>query len=366
MRGAEELEATNQLLSIVEDIHRALYADVDSIQFNYDSEQHPHVMILYLRVLELAGSALLLMEEEHIAAARIVMRPLLSVVADLINLASDGTYHASMACTTSTESAKLIKRVIDDGRPDSSLKYLIAKHGLVEQQRCYAEELDGYRKAGAHALSDFDRFKRAELLDVYVTDYWFLSLETHNDLKVLQGHHLDTRDGFPHVVYDKPATSEEAENCVRAVGTCLFRAGTALARVFEGFPAIRINELFAPLWAWERSSSRPFNDTTNMAQDGRGPYRTQRVTAKDREAGRIRIPAIGAAATKSLFPASRTSVNVILRGRLLKKVSWDPRMGPVRERSGVLQIRATILQELVREDEVLFAAARDDSTIAID
>lgn len=75
---------------------------------------------------------------------------------------------------------------------------------------------------------------------------------------------------------------------------------------------------------------------------------TQRVTASDRRAGRIRIP-IG---EKDALPASRDRLRVRLRGRLFETMAWDPRYGPDRERSGVLYV-GTELQELVADDEVL-------------
>jgi hypothetical protein len=76
--------------------------------------------------------------------------------------------------------------------------------------------------------------------------------------------------------------------------------------------------------------------------------RTQRVTAVDIANGRIRIP-IG---EKAPFPVEKARLDVDLRGLFLRDVAWDPRSGPDRERSGVLQIGIR-LKELVAPDEVL-------------
>lgn len=95
------------------------------------------------------------------------------------------------------------------------------------------------------------------------------------------------------------------------------------------------------------------------------PYKTQRVTAADLRGRRIRIPAIGTSSTKRLFPnEKREKLEVVLRGQLVRG-SWDPRMGPDHERSGVLRV-GVALQELVRENEVLIASARKDGITAID
>ena len=60
---------------------------------------------------------------------------------------------------------------------------------------------------------------------------------------------------------------------------------------------------------------------------------TQRVTAKDIDAGQIRIPAVA----KELFPPVRSDLEVRVRGTLLA-APWDPRVGPDRPRSGLLRI----------------------------
>jgi len=111
--------------------------------------------------------------------------------------------------------------------------------------------------------------------------------------------------------------------------------------------------------------STPVSTTRPEAKMPRsGPCCTQRVTAKDLLRGQIRIPSTGTSSAKSLFPATRSTVNVVLRGRSLE-ASWDPRMGPDRERSGVLHI-GTILRGLIREDERLAITAAADDTISID
>jgi hypothetical protein len=90
---------------------------------------------------------------------------------------------------------------------------------------------------------------------------------------------------------------------------------------------------------------------------------TQRVTAKDLERGQVRIPASKSAFTKSLFPAEKQKVIATVRGQRLE-VSWDPRMGPDKERSGILRIGKR-LSELVTEDEVLVVTQRSESEFAL-
>jgi hypothetical protein len=87
-------------------------------------------------------------------------------------------------------------------------------------------------------------------------------------------------------------------------------------------------------------------------------YRTQRVTAADIQAGKIRLPHD----TKALFPGARARVDIVLRGQPMT-VSYDPRLGPDKERSGRLAI-GPALGGLVAVDEVL-EVSRSGSAIEV-
>ena len=79
-----------------------------------------------------------------------------------------------------------------------------------------------------------------------------------------------------------------------------------------------------------------------------GMRETQRVTAKDIEAGRVRLPR----AAKSLLPAERGDLDVVFRGQLMR-ARWDPKTEGPKERSGVLAFGRGKLDGLVKADEVL-------------
>ena len=81
-------------------------------------------------------------------------------------------------------------------------------------------------------------------------------------------------------------------------------------------------------------------------------HRTQRVTAKDIEAGQVRIPR----GAKVLLPRDRQDVTVLLRGRELAS-RWDPRHGPP-ERSGVIRVGRTAARELLKPGDVLTVSSR--------
>lgn len=90
------------------------------------------------------------------------------------------------------------------------------------------------------------------------------------------------------------------------------------------------------------------------------PFRTQRVTAADLAAGRIRIPK----ASKSLFPSATGMVTIVLRSNKIES-RWDPRTGPDRERSGVLSVGRQQLAGLVSDNDVLAITPQPDGAVVI-
>lgn len=92
---------------------------------------------------------------------------------------------------------------------------------------------------------------------------------------------------------------------------------------------------------------------------------TQRVTAADLRAGRIRLPARSKSDAKSVLPGDSGGVRVLLRGEDMV-VRYNPRVDADRERSGVLSVGATRLARLVEEDEVLQVTVNQDGVVCLD
>ena len=86
----------------------------------------------------------------------------------------------------------------------------------------------------------------------------------------------------------------------------------------------------------------------------RGPALTQPVTPVDLAHGRIRIPA----ATKPMFPSIRGPIAIRLRAMAMT-VPYDPRNGPDRDRSGVLQVGRGALGGVVEPFERLTVVESD-------
>jgi hypothetical protein len=100
--------------------------------------------------------------------------------------------------------------------------------------------------------------------------------------------------------------------------------------------------------ARRRRRSRRDGSEADTGSDERS---TQKISARDIEAGVVRIP-LGSA--KGLFPAKASDVEVELRGTRLT-AKWDPRFGRTdgRECSGRLSVDKRALTDTVEADERL-------------
>jgi hypothetical protein len=127
------------------------------------------------------------------------------------------------------------------------------------------------------------------------------------------------------------------------------RAGPTATKLTPTFPAESPDTRDEPP---EATTVRP--SCTRHATTHAGPLHTQRITKADISAGRIRVPS----STKSVFPDTRTEVQIKLRGADMD-VRWHPHYDPDQERSGVLSVGAKLLATLVEPGEILTVTVSD-------
>jgi TDG/mug DNA glycosylase family protein len=88
---------------------------------------------------------------------------------------------------------------------------------------------------------------------------------------------------------------------------------------------------------------------------------SQPVTAADNAAGRIRFPR----RAKGFFPTTRSTVTVVLRG-IKVEGRYDPRMGPDRERSAVLNVGRQALTGIPVSERLRVSVRPTDGLVALD
>src|SRR3954467_1270948 len=90
---------------------------------------------------------------------------------------------------------------------------------------------------------------------------------------------------------------------------------------------------------------------------------TQQVTARDVAGGRIRIPSTGL--TKQLLPGERTEIELVLNGKPIGLRRYDPRLGPDRERSGVISVPRAVLEATVTIGDRLPVVRASNGTVYV-
>jgi hypothetical protein len=144
---------------------------------------------------------------------------------------------------------------------------------------------------------------------------------------------------------------------------CEHVAPQSIARLEAVFgPLGNGRETRQPSRAALRSLRAAFREARRRsAAPTQGWSRTQSVTGKDLESGRIRLPRDA----ERLFPDRRCAVEVILRGeRLVSR--YNPRPATDKKRSAVLSIEKRTLVRLVQPDEVLRVARDDTGAVRLD
>ena len=129
----------------------------------------------------------------------------------------------------------------------------------------------------------------------------------------------------------------------------------------EGVPTFLLTGPYAPRAEAERIDDELRRLLGRRGRKGSDDARSQRVTAADIEAGRIRLPRTA----KRFFPSSKEPVEIILRGSRLQ-AKYDPRLGPDRERSGVLSVGPDSLSNLVRAEEILSVSRGPAGVVRLD
>jgi double-stranded uracil-DNA glycosylase len=121
-----------------------------------------------------------------------------------------------------------------------------------------------------------------------------------------------------------------------------------LLEPFQGVDAFLLTGPYAPAAEAERVNDELKARLANAGTTSNAIETTQRITSKDIERGQIRLRQ----AARRLLPQSRGQVEIVLRGTRVR-ASYDPRIGPDRDRSPVLRIGRDRLDQLVRPNERL-------------
>lgn len=227
------------------------------------------------------------------------------------------------------------------GRIGQRLWRRFERLGLLERAVPGAED-EAFASAG-HGLTDL--VKRPTASSSLLSD-----AELRAGVDALLGKIREWRPGLILFAFKEPAQ--------RLLGAAKPGRGPEL----EGIPTFLLSGPYAPREEAERIDAELLRVLGERST--RTPSeveRSQRVTAKDLEAGRVRLPR----QAKRFFPAQRATVEVILRGTRVD-CRYDPGTGPDQERSAFLHVGKALLSRLVKANEVLRVSRARGGVVRLD
>jgi Family of unknown function (DUF5677) len=187
------------LLDILEVAHDLAVKGVRSIRISGDATNHFAAM-LYLEIIEFAGSLILLRRYSRVAGVSIIARTALDAFVDLKNLLIDDKYWASLELADSVEWAKILQTASVEG--NQYLDGFRKDANFALYRKIMKTKLKATKAANAVRLKAEDKFIKAGMLNDYWGLYVALSADVHNNTSHLKYRHMRAKkDGFSVTLY---------------------------------------------------------------------------------------------------------------------------------------------------------------------
>ncbi len=162
---------------------------VEQLKFDKNHEWHLNLVSLYCTIIELTGSACVLVKKNIGIGIPIILRSAVEADIEFTNLSADRAYGYHMRASQLTEWIKILKESLNGVNP--FLKDLgdlsETKEKLIEME----QELSEHKAYNFGPLSIFGKFDRAKLVHVYKSIYNSLCCHSHNNLRSLHSRHVN-------------------------------------------------------------------------------------------------------------------------------------------------------------------------------
>lgn len=175
-------------------LHSKAIALTEKLNFDKNHQWHFHLVALYCSLIELMGSACILIEEDIGVGIPILLRSAIEAHIDFSNLADDRTYGYSLRVSELKEWIKLLKASKDGKNP-----FLKDISDFSETEKTLAkweQEQEELENKGYKPLLIYEKFDKANLEPVYRSLYNMLCCYSHNNLRALKSRHVNILNGL--------------------------------------------------------------------------------------------------------------------------------------------------------------------------
>lgn len=216
---------TQDLLEILKDISNNIKLSIEDIKYDSKNFQHILVVSLYGTIIEGVDSCITLYENSQYISIPVISRNILEAFVDLKNITMKTDYQNYMLLSYHEQRKKLFKNIIHDIINKSKKSKLDFKE--LKSQYCDAIiESEFLESKGFKSISIYNKFKMANLEEIYRSLYSILCQETHNNLSVLENRHIEkSKSSFKIVIFKKYTDIEKITllHYIQSILTLSFR-----------------------------------------------------------------------------------------------------------------------------------------------
>ncbi|HUU84137.1 MAG TPA: DUF5677 domain-containing protein [Phycisphaerae bacterium] len=170
-------------------LHTVALDLLTQVRFDKKHRWHLHLVCLYGTMLELLGSACVLIREDIPVGVPILLRTAIEAYLDFVNLVKDRKYGYYMRAAELREWTKILREAQTGENPFLARIARVPKLKDVLTQ-CDAD-LEKLKNDGFTPLGQKDKFDKAEAKPVYRSVYNFLCCHSHNNMRALVSRHID-------------------------------------------------------------------------------------------------------------------------------------------------------------------------------
>lgn len=187
----------NKFISLIEDLSAEVAI---SFKINRQNKSQLCTMAIYATIIENSTACAHLMNRTTFSTLPYLLRANLEALIDLKNSIEGEQYYKRLHATFLNQKKKYLKSKVRRGNEISGPKSDEFKK-IEKEYNQIKDDLNNYIKNGFGPLSVIEKFDFCNSLEDYETTYAGFSLETHNDLSVLEKRHIiHDKNDVPNIV----------------------------------------------------------------------------------------------------------------------------------------------------------------------
>ncbi|TBG41873.1 hypothetical protein ELG77_08870 [Rhizobium leguminosarum] len=232
------------MLEYVFELHNRAVRCIADVKFNKHDEIQRILICLYATILEQCESIAILISNRRPAGTDAILRSILEAMVDMTALLADPSYLHFMNAAYHKEWAKLIEQgVSGDNR---FLEGFGEQEGIPKALANHRAQLQVLKEQGYEPLNNYERFRRADMVEEYRAIYNMLCSESHNNIRVLINRHMVAADGD--IALNLSSDNGEYEVTLDSVAGVLLAATLAMHKAFASGTPEAFEDLNKQLW----------------------------------------------------------------------------------------------------------------------